>query len=44
MLSHNRRGLALYKKMGSAIEGVKQHSLCADGAWVDEVLMTKILK
>lgn len=43
VMAHNARAIALYKKMGFEAEGVARHSLCVDGAWVDEIDMGKLL-
>ncbi|HWI53778.1 MAG TPA: GNAT family protein [Symbiobacteriaceae bacterium] len=43
VMAHNARGIALYKKMGFQEEGRARHSLCVDGAWVDEIDMGKLL-
>lgn len=42
VMVHNERAIALYKKMGFSIEGIKQHSLFIDGAYVDEYYMAKL--
>jgi RimJ/RimL family protein N-acetyltransferase len=39
----NKAGLQLYKKMGFEIEGTKRHSLYIDGEFVDEYYMSKLL-
>jgi RimJ/RimL family protein N-acetyltransferase len=43
VMTHNERGIALYKKMGFEIEGTKKASICVNGNYVDEYLMSKIL-
>ena len=43
VMTHNERGIALYKKMGFEIEGTKKSSICVNGNYVDEYLMSKIL-
>ncbi|HYF76234.1 MAG TPA: GNAT family N-acetyltransferase [Symbiobacteriaceae bacterium] len=43
VMAHNARAVALYKRMGFEVEGVARHSLCVDGAWVDEIDMGKLL-
>ena len=40
----NHAGIALYKKMGFEIEGVKKDSLLINDQYVDEYYMSKILK
>jgi RimJ/RimL family protein N-acetyltransferase len=42
-MAHNERGIALYKKCGFEIEGMKKKSLYIDGEWIDEYYMGKIL-
>ncbi|WP_308419001.1 GNAT family N-acetyltransferase [Virgibacillus oceani] len=39
----NEAGLALYKKAGFVIEGVKKHSLLINGDFLDEYYMGKLL-
>jgi RimJ/RimL family protein N-acetyltransferase len=43
VMTHNERGIALYKKMGFEIEGIKKASIFVNGVYVDEYLMSKIL-
>lgn len=43
VMAHNERGLALYKKMGFAVEGTKRHSLLVDDVYVDEYYMARLL-
>lgn len=43
VMTHNAAGVALYQKMGFAIEGTRHHALCVDGAFVDEYYMGKVL-
>jgi RimJ/RimL family protein N-acetyltransferase len=43
VMAHNARAIALYKRMGFEAEGMARHSLCVDGAWVDEMDMGKLL-
>lgn len=43
VMTHNERGIALYKKMGFEIEGTKKASIFVKGKYVDEYLMSKIL-
>jgi RimJ/RimL family protein N-acetyltransferase len=43
VMTHNKAGIALYKKMGFEIEGTKKHSLCVHGQYVDEYYMAKLL-
>jgi len=43
VMVHNKAGLALYKKIGFEIEGIKKHSLLINGSYVDEYYMAKLL-
>jgi len=43
VMAHNTRARALYDRMGYIEEGVKRDSLFVDGAFVDEILMAKLL-
>ena len=43
VMTHNERGIALYKKMGFEIEGTKKASICVNGNYVDEYLMSKLI-
>jgi RimJ/RimL family protein N-acetyltransferase len=43
VMTHNRAGIALYRKMGFEEEGVKRHSLRVAGRYVDEYVMAKLL-
>ncbi|AIQ52969.1 GNAT family N-acetyltransferase [Paenibacillus sp. FSL R7-0331] len=43
VMAHNERGIALYKKCGFEVEGLKKKSLYIDGEWIDEYYMGKIL-
>lgn len=43
VMSHNKAGVALYKKQGFEIEGTKRHSLLVNGQFVDEYYMAKLL-
>jgi RimJ/RimL family protein N-acetyltransferase len=43
VMTHNVRGLALYKKMGFEIEGTAQHAMQVDGEYVDLYYMSKLL-
>lgn len=42
-MTHNVRGIALYKKSGFEIEGIKKKSLIVGGEGVDEYYMSKII-
>jgi RimJ/RimL family protein N-acetyltransferase len=43
VMTHNERAIALYKKMGFEIEGIKKHSLFVNGEYVDEYYMAKLI-
>lgn len=43
VMTHNVRGLALYKKMGFEIEGTAKHPMQVDGEYVDLHYMYKLL-
>jgi len=43
VMTHNQAGIALYKKHGFEIEGVKRSSMFVNGAYVDEYYMAKII-
>ncbi|QPQ34533.1 MULTISPECIES: GNAT family N-acetyltransferase [unclassified Lysinibacillus] len=43
VIASNDVAVHLYKKMGFEIEGVKRHSLCIDGQFVDEYFMSLLL-
>lgn len=43
VMSHNKRAIALYHKMGFTIEGEKKCSLIVDGDCVDEYVMGRLL-
>lgn len=43
VMSENKAGIALYKKMGFEIEGTKKQSLLVHGQYKDEYYMGKIL-
>ncbi|WP_349410039.1 GNAT family protein [Pseudalkalibacillus sp. SCS-8] len=43
VMKHNEAGVALYKKAGFEIEGVKRHSMKVDGEFVDEYYMAKLI-
>lgn len=43
VVTQNKSGLSLYRKMGFTTEGTKKHSLFIDGNFVDEYYMSKLL-
>ena len=43
VMTHNARGIALYKKMGFEIEGTAKHQMKVDGEYVDLHMMAKLL-
>jgi RimJ/RimL family protein N-acetyltransferase len=44
VMTHNKAGIALYKKQGFEIEGMKRHSMLVNGHYVDEFYMAKLLE
>ena len=44
VMTHNKAGIALYKRQGFEIEGMKRHSLLVNGLYVDEYYMAKLLE
>lgn len=44
VMAHNEAGIALYRRRGFEIEGVKKHSLLVDGQYVDEYYMARLLE
>lgn len=44
VMTHNARGIALYKKMGFEIEGTAKHQMKVDGEYVDLYTMAKLLQ
>ena len=43
VMTENRAGVSLYKKMGFELEGTKKDSLLVDGEYKDEFYMSRIL-
>jgi len=43
VMTHNKAGMALYKKQGFEIEGVRQQALVINNHYVDEYYMAKLL-
>jgi ribosomal protein S18 acetylase RimI-like enzyme len=43
-MAHNKAGLALYRRRGFEIEGIKKHSLLLGGRYVDEYYMARLLE
>ncbi|MBT2683402.1 GNAT family N-acetyltransferase [Bacillus sp. ISL-37] len=43
VMTENKAGIALYRKMGFEIEGTKKDSLLVDGQYKDEFYMSRIL-
>jgi len=43
VVTRNKAGLSLYKKMGFEIEGTKRDALFIDGQYLDEYYMSKLL-
>ncbi|HAT34724.1 MAG TPA: N-acetyltransferase [Rhodospirillaceae bacterium] len=44
VISHNPRALRLYEQMDYQVEGTRRESLYIDGAYVDEIVMSKLLE
>lgn len=44
VITSNTAGVALYKKQGFVIEGIRQHSHIINGQYVDEFYMAKLLE
>jgi RimJ/RimL family protein N-acetyltransferase len=44
VMTHNEAGIALYRRRGFEIEGVKKHSLLVGGRYVDEYYMARLLE
>jgi RimJ/RimL family protein N-acetyltransferase len=44
VMTDNPRAIALYKKMGFEIEGLKRRALRVDGLYVDEYVMARLLE
>lgn len=43
VMVNNPRAIALYKKMGFEMEGLKRHALCVDSVYIDEYMMARLL-
>ncbi len=43
-MTHNEAGIALYRRRGFEIEGIKKHSLLLGGRYVDEYYMARLLE
>ena len=43
VMTHNKRAIRLYKKLGYFVEGTKVHSLRVHDAYIDEYYMAKLL-
>ena len=41
--SLNRQAVSLYERAGFEREGVKKHSLCVNGQYIDELYMSKLI-
>ena len=44
VMTHNAAGIALYKKRGFTIEGVRQRAMVVNDRYVDEYYMAKLLE
>jgi RimJ/RimL family protein N-acetyltransferase len=43
VMENNTAGLALYKKMGFEVEGIKSRSLYVNGEYIDDIYMSKLI-
>lgn len=43
VMENNPWALALYKKMGFEVEGIKRNSLLVDGKYINDIYMSKLL-
>lgn len=43
VMEHNEAAKALYLKMGYEVEGLKRHSICVNGTYINEYMMSKLL-
>lgn len=43
VMCHNKEGIALYRKNGFEIEGIKKHSMYVDNTYIDEYYMAKVM-
>ncbi|WP_052702746.1 GNAT family N-acetyltransferase [Paenibacillus beijingensis] len=41
VMVHNKRAIALYRKMGFVIEGIKKNAMIVDGVYTDEYLLVR---
>src|SRR5260221_13446934 len=44
VMTHNEAGIALYRRRGIEIEGIKKHYLHVGGRYVDEYYMARLLE
>jgi len=44
VMAHNEAGIALYRRRGFEIEGIKKHSLLLGGRYVDEYYMARLIE
>ena len=42
-MAHNERAIALYRKIGFTIEGVKKCSILVKEQYIDEYMMSRLL-
>jgi len=43
VMAHNERAIALYRRSGYEVEGVRRHSIRLDGSDVDELWMARLI-
>jgi RimJ/RimL family protein N-acetyltransferase len=43
VMSHNKRAIALYERLGYQVEGLRKRSIRVHGEYVDELAMAKLL-
>lgn len=43
VMAHNERAISLYRRCGFELEGMRRASVGVDGAYLDELLMAKLL-
>ena len=43
VMCHNTTAIALYRKNGFEIEGIKKHAMYVEGNYIDEYYMAKVV-